>query len=237
MPRRQTVDPLIRAQVIAAWGNQCWLGMPGCRITATEDDHIIPYAHGGKDTVTNLRRACKHCNAARQDRVLSGYGATLHAVIGPPRADFTGYLTGLVSRDSVVVSFDSLIRDIYPLPDPPDGVRLAAAMAWDGAYRALAKCGQPLDIWLVRTLPRSRRHPDMLGEWLALDYDIHVVETPADATFDLDLTPREYRAAQQWYAMRITQRMVDARALQRRQRLASLGLRASDGRSAGRPAW
>lgn len=106
MPRRQTVDPLIRAQVIAAWGNQCWLGMPGCRITATEDDHIIPYAHGGKDTVTNLRRACKHCNAARQDRVLSGYGATLHAVIGPPRADFTGYLTGLVGRDSVVVSFD-----------------------------------------------------------------------------------------------------------------------------------
>ena len=93
------------------------------------------------------------------------------------------------------------------------------------------------NIWLVRTLPRSRRHPDMLGEWLALDYDIHVVETPADATFDLDLTPREYRAAQQWYAMRITQRMVDARALQRRQRLASLGLHASDGQTAGRPAW
>lgn len=86
--RRQTVDPRIRAKVIATYGNRCWLGMPGCSVTATEDDHIIPFSHGGQDTVANLRRACKHCNAMRQDRVLSGYGATLHAVIGPPRADF-----------------------------------------------------------------------------------------------------------------------------------------------------
>ena len=76
--RRQTVDPRIRAKVIATWGNRCWLGMPGCSVTATEDDHIIPFSHGGQDTVANLRRACKHCNAMRQDRVLSGYGATLH---------------------------------------------------------------------------------------------------------------------------------------------------------------
>ena len=38
---------------------------------------------------------------------------------------------------------------------------------------------------------RSRRHPDMLAEWLALDYDVHVIETPADVTFALDLTPQE----------------------------------------------
>ena len=57
--RRQTVDPRIRAKVIATYGNRCWLGMPGCSITATEDDHIIPFSHGGQDTVANLRRACK----------------------------------------------------------------------------------------------------------------------------------------------------------------------------------
>ena len=42
--RRQTVDPRIRSKVIATWGNRCWLGMPGCSITATEDDHIIPFS-------------------------------------------------------------------------------------------------------------------------------------------------------------------------------------------------
>ena len=201
--RRQTIDPRIRAKVIATYGNRCWLNMPGCSITATEDDHIVPYSHGGRDTVANIRRACKHCNAMRQDRVLSGYGATLHAVIGPPKAT--------------------------------DGLRLAAAMAWDGAARTLAKSSEPLDVWLVRTLPRSRRHPDMLAEWLALDYDVHVIETPADSTFALDLTPQEYRTAQQWYALHLTQQAVDARLAARRQRLAALGLRRDS--PAERPRW
>ncbi len=180
--RRQTVDPRIRSKVIATWGNRCWLGMPGCSVTATEDDHIIPFSHGGQDTVANLRRACKHCNAMRQDRVLSGYGATLHAVIGPPRADFGMSMQSMLRRDSIVVSFDSLLRDLCPTQvHATDGLRLAAAMAWDGAARTLAKSSEPLDVWLVRTLPRSRRHPDMLSEWIALDYDVHVIETPADA--------------------------------------------------------
>ena len=107
--RRQTVDPRIRAKVIATYGNRCWLGMPGCSITATEDDHIVPYSHGGRDTVANLRRACKHCNAMRQDRVLSGYGATLHAVIGPPRADFG-------------MAMQSMLCLLYTSPSPRDGL-------------------------------------------------------------------------------------------------------------------
>lgn len=234
--RRQTVDPRIRAKVIATYGNRCWLGMPGCSITATEDDHIIPFSHGGRDTVANLRRACKHCNAMRQDRVLSGYGATLHAVIGPPRADFGMAMQSMLRRDSIVVSFDSLLRDLCPTQSKAtDGLRLAAAMAWDGAARTLAKSSEPLDVWLVRTLPRSRRHPDMLAEWLALDYDVHVIETPADSTFALDLTPQEYRTAQQWYALHLTQQAVDARLAARRQRLAALGLRRDS--PAGRPRW
>ncbi len=234
--RRQTVDPRIRAKVIGAFGNRCWLGMPGCSIAATEDDHIIPFSHGGKDTVANLRRACKHCNAMRQDRVLSGYGATLHAVIGPPRADFGMAMQSMLRRDSIVVSFDSLLRDLCPTQArAADGLRLAAAMAWDGAARALAKSSEPLDVWLVRTLPRSRRHPDMLAEWIALDYDVHVVETPAVETFAHDLTPQEYRTAQQWYALGLTQQAVDARATARRQRLTALGLRHDA--AADRPSW
>jgi len=97
------------------------------------------------------------------------------------------------------------------------------------------KSSEPLDVWLVRTLPRSRRHPDMLAEWLALDYDVHVIETPADSTFALDLTPQEYRTAQQWYSLHLTQQAVDARLAARRQRLTSLGLRRDV--PAARPRW
>ena len=113
--------------------------------------------------------------------------------------------------------------------------RRAVAMAWSAAYRQFAKSRAPLDVWLVRTLPRSRRHPDMLAEWLALDYDVHVIETPADSTFALDLTPQEYRTAQQWYALHLTQQAVDARLAARRQRLAALGLRRDS--PAARPRW
>lgn len=234
--RRQTVDPRIRAKVIGNWGNRCWLGLPGCSVTATEDDHIVPFSHGGKDTVANLRRACKHCNAMRQDRVLSGYGATLHAVIGPPRADFGMAMQSMLRRDSIVVSFDSLLRALCPTQtQASDGLRLAAAMAWDGAARTLAKSSEPLDVWLVRTLPRSRRHPDMLAEWIALDYDVHVIETPAAETFAHDLTAQEYRTAQQWYSLHLTQQAVDARLAARRQRLAALGLRRDV--PAARPRW
>lgn len=84
MARRQTIDPLVRAKVIETWGNACWLRLPGCTGVGEEDDHIVPYAHGGMDTVANIRRACKHCNASRQDRVLYGYGARLHIVVTPP---------------------------------------------------------------------------------------------------------------------------------------------------------
>lgn len=236
MGRRQTIDPRLRAEVIERWGDSCWLNMPGCTRKGEEDDHIVPFSHGGLDTVTNLRRACKHCNAMRQDRVLSGYGATLHALIGPPRADFTGYLAGRIGRDGIVVSFDSLVRDIYPWPEPPEAARQAAAMAWDGAYRSLARCGQPVDVWLVRTLPVTRRHPNMLGEWQALDYDVHVLDVPPDTTFGQPLTPGEERTARRWYALGISQRLVDARRAQRRERLERLGLRTPTA-SPARAAW
>ena len=84
MARRQPIDPLVRAKVIETWGNACWLRLPGCTGVGEEDDHIVPYSHGGMDTVANIRRACKHCNASRQDRVLYGYGARLHIIITPP---------------------------------------------------------------------------------------------------------------------------------------------------------
>ena len=54
--------------------------------------------------------------------------------------------------------------------------RRAVAMAWSAAYRQFAKSRAPLDVWLVRTIPASRKHPQMLAEWIALDYDIQVLD-------------------------------------------------------------
>lgn len=230
MARRQTVAPAVRRQVIATWGNGCWLGLPGCTGRGEEDDHIVPWSHRGRDSVTNIRRACKHCNAMRQDRVLSGYGATLHAVIGPPSADLIGYATEFMRYDSVMVAHSEFARvlscDDDDLADEQP-VRVAAAMAWDAAYRQLARTREPLDVWLVRTLPRSQRHPQMLREWIALDYDVHVIDPGADSVFAAieDKGEAIVRVARQWYALGITQQGVDAMDAARRAQLETLGLR------------
>lgn len=236
MSRRQTVNPLIRAQVVEQYGNDCWLNMPGCKRVGQEDDHIVPFSHGGRDSVANLRRACKHCNATRQDRVLSGYGATIHALLAPPCADWRAWLAEHKQADSVVVSFDGLLHAMVKYGAPSKDMRRAAAMAWDGAYRSLSKSSEPVDVWLVRTLPRSRSHPDMLSEWIALDYDIHVLEVEPSQTFNLGLTAVEERVARQWYALGLSQRLVDARATARRQRLEALGLRRGSP-PPSRPEW
>ena len=51
----------------------------------------------------------------------------------------------------------------------------------------------------------------------------------------LDLSHQEYRTAQQWYSLHLTQQAVDARMAARRQRLAALGLRHGD--DTARPRW
>ena len=215
--RRQVIDPRIRAEVIATWGNECWLRLPGCTGTGEEDDHIVPRSHRGMDSVANIRRACKHCNSVRQDRVLSGYGATIHCVIGPPTADLIGYATERMALDSVMVAHSE-----FAATKP---VRLAAAMAWDAAYRQLARTASPLDVWLIRTLPRSRSHPDMLAEWIAFDYDIHVVDPGSAQVFDTVGNATDEQVARQWYAMGVSEATVRARLAQRRCQLVRLGLR------------
>lgn len=51
MGRRQTISPAMRAEVIRTYGNDCWLGLPGCTRLGEEDDHIRPHHLGGRDTV------------------------------------------------------------------------------------------------------------------------------------------------------------------------------------------
>ncbi len=65
-PYRSPIPPEVRQAVFARDGRAClFCGM-------AEDltlDHIIPWSHGGPDTIDNLRVLCRPCNSARGNRV------------------------------------------------------------------------------------------------------------------------------------------------------------------------
>lgn len=239
MARRQTIDPSVRAKVIETWGNECWLGLPGCTRVGTEDDHIVPYSHGGLDTVGNIRRACKHCNASRQDRVLYGYGARLHMVVVPPGScdrEAVDYIDAHKSAGDPVVSFSAL-ASAMGLSNPSLAERRAVAMAWSGAYRQFAISQEPIDVWCTRTTPSSKRHPRMLDEWIALDYDVRVIDPGFTTEWERAVDDDARKRVRQWYALHLSQALVDARQQERRAKLVSLGLRSDRPPSSSRPEW
>lgn len=63
---RTAIPAAVRAQVMERDEHTCQF------CSATENltlDHIIPWSHGGPDTVENLRVLCRRCNSARGNRV------------------------------------------------------------------------------------------------------------------------------------------------------------------------
>jgi 5-methylcytosine-specific restriction endonuclease McrA len=46
---------------MAYWGNCCWM----CSGEYQEVDHVIPLARGGLHCLSNLRPACRSCNASK----------------------------------------------------------------------------------------------------------------------------------------------------------------------------
>jgi hypothetical protein len=111
-------------------------------------------------------------------------------------------------------------------------------MAWSAAYRQFAKSRAPLDVWLVRTIPASRKHPQMLAEWIALDYDIQVLDPGYAESMARARNDMHRQLVRQWYALHLSQETIDARQAARRQRLAALGLRSMPSSvPSSRPEW
>lgn len=142
MPRvdhRLRVPPAISAEVVARYGNDCWLNMPGCTKVGDTSDHIVPHVFGGPTIVKNLRRACRHCNGLRRERILSGWPSVIHAVIGPPCAGKTTWALEHMQPGDIIVDYDRLADALMPgMPDDtpvPDAVRDLVAGAWQGAYQ------------------------------------------------------------------------------------------------------
>jgi 5-methylcytosine-specific restriction endonuclease McrA len=58
--------------VLAGKGRTCHLcGLPG----ATTADHVVPWSHGGRNTLDNLEPAHQGCNSARRDLTLAEWFA------------------------------------------------------------------------------------------------------------------------------------------------------------------
>ena len=255
MPRvdhRLRVPPAISAEVIARYGNDCWLDMPGCTRVGDTSDHIVPYVFGGPTIPANLRRACRKCNGLRRERILSGWPSVIHAVIGPPCGGKSTWVMEHRQEGDVVVDMDMLAGALTGGDghDAPDWAREMASAAWYGAYRKATMLAEPVNVWIIKTLPATPRSPRMLDEWLALDYDVHVCDPGKHEVLrrhgERGAGARELAGVRQWYRTGITQAGIDSRQKARRARLAALGLRKGEGRepdaspppsSASRPRW
>lgn len=62
----------LRTLILERDGGKCQINGPTCKGTATEVDHIEPSSEGGAFwDPTNLRAACKPCNARRGTQLLN----------------------------------------------------------------------------------------------------------------------------------------------------------------------
>jgi len=60
----------VRRHVLDRDQYRCQIAMPGCTVTATQVDHVIPLAFGGSPfDMANLRASCASCNAGRSNKL------------------------------------------------------------------------------------------------------------------------------------------------------------------------
>ncbi|MBZ4486272.1 HNH endonuclease [Microbacterium sp. cx-55] len=190
--------------VLETYGRVCWLQLPGCTKLATTKDHVIPHDHGGPDTLENYRPACKHCNSKRQDRVLTGYGASVVVVIGPPAAGKTTWILERAKPGDVMIDMDRIARALMPvLPDAtheyPDHVRHVAISARKAAIRRATRLRERVTVWLIHALPPA----EDLAEYRAFGWHIETIDPGRAVVEERTRTMRPAAQMQQvdrWYA-------------------------------------
>lgn len=190
--------------VLETYGPVCWLKLPGCTRIATTKDHVIPHAHGGPDTLENLRPACKSCNSKRQDRVMHGYGAAVVVVTGPPAAGKSTYVTQHAKSSDVVIDMDRIARALMPIEpetthDYPEHVRHVAIAARKAAVRRATRLRERVTVWLIHALPQ----PDDYAEYRAFGWRIETIDPGRTIVEQRARTMRPalmMRHVERWYA-------------------------------------
>lgn len=224
--KRKRVPPQLAASALLTFGSDCWLDMPGCTHRGTETmDHVKPYSLHGPTVLANLRPACKHCNSLRADRVVSGFGAQITAVIGPPCVGKTAYVRDHMAPGDIVVDPSRLA--VACVDDGVEARQLADAL-WGSAYRSVSRMITARRVWLVRALPASRNSPNMLAEWIALNYDVVVLDADDQLLRERMAEHRRGRddveLLKRWRRLGITQSHVDRMLEHRRAQLSRLRL-------------
>jgi hypothetical protein len=163
--------------VLETYGTRCWLQLKGCTGIATTKDHVIPYSHGGDDSLENFRPACRSCNSKRQNKAVQGYGASVVVVMGPPAAGKSTYVKEHARPEDVVIDLDEIARALMASPPEqthtyPAHTRHVAIKARQAAINAATRLKERVTVWLIQAVPR----PDDLADWRKLGYQVIVVD-------------------------------------------------------------
>ena len=164
--------------VIDTYGGVCWLNLPGCTKVATTKDHVIPFSHGGDDSIDNLRPACKKCNSKRRNLSISGMGGvTVKVVIGPPAAGKTTYIETHAKPADVTIDLYAIARALMPIAPKtshvyPPHVRHIAIGARKAAIERATRLTERVTVWIIHAIPT----PDQLAEYRGMRYEIVTVD-------------------------------------------------------------
>ena len=190
--------------VIAVYGAQCYLRLPGCTHVATTRDHVIPLAHGGPDTVDNCRPACRSCNSKRQDIAVAGLGANIMIVAGPPGAGKSTYVLDHAQRNDIVIDLDRIVHAISPTGHDDQAREVAphvknlAVKARRALITSATRMYTRCNVWLIHALPTAKD----LAEYTGNRWPIIMVD-PGRATVEArtraERTARASTIVAQWY--------------------------------------
>lgn len=159
--------------VIATYGDVCHLRLAGCTRVATTKDHIVPYSHGGDDSIENFRPACRNCNSKRGNRVISGHGATVKVVIGPPAGGKTTHVTENATAHDLVIDLDAIARALMPVQLEsthvyPVHVRHVAIGARKAAIDRATRLRERVTVWIIHAIPT----PDELANYRSMHWEV-----------------------------------------------------------------
>jgi hypothetical protein len=194
----------LTALVLATYGNVCHLRLAGCTKIATTKDHVVPYSHGGDDSIENFRPACRPCNSKRGNRVFAGHGAQIKVVIGPPASGKTTHIAEHATGHDITIDLDAIARALMPAPMAhthvyPAHVRHVAIGARKAAIERATRLRERVTVWIIHAIPTHEE----LANYRSMHWEVITVDPGRDVVVDRCRRLRpDYMmpAVDRWYA-------------------------------------